>query len=228
MAPKKNVGMRLTPAKTTNSGGGILDNMTHEGLWEQVAKLNPEKIAKRAGCRFLSDPDRCIVTMLNSRYEVNLGGLSISVLRDDSTPEDAGYIEQLCILAYLLGAKDIPFAGKLVKAESLPGGQFFFRGLHTLPTDRLARAFGDNPEGLIRASEQFDAEQCEFGDASIRLNVLPRIPLTLVIWRKDEEYDARASILFDQTAAAQIPLDALWATVNLTVKKLLEVGGAGC
>jgi len=180
----------------------------------------------RAGCRYLREPDRYILTMLNTQYTVNLADRDISVLFDDSASESAGFIEQLCILAYLLGAKDIPLAEKLVKAESLPGGQFFFRGLHSLPTEKLERAFGNDPEGLIRASQQFDAKQCEFGDASIRLNMLPRVPLTLVIWRGDEEFDARASILFDQTAAAQMALDALWAAVNLTVKTLLDAGEA--
>jgi len=200
--------------------------MAHEGLWEQIGALDPEKTAKRAGCRYLSGPDRCVLTMLNTQYAVNLGDRRISVVRDDSSSKSAGFMEQLCILAYLLNAKDIPPAEKLVKAESLPGGQFFFRGPHSLPTEKLEKAFGDDPEGLIRASQRFDAEECEFGDASIRLYALPRIPLTLVIWRKDEEFDARASILFDQTAAAQMPLDALWATVNLTVKTLLQAGGA--
>jgi len=200
--------------------------MAHEGLWEQIETLDPEETAKRAGCRYLNEPERCVLTMLDTQYEVNLGDRRISVVRDDSSSKSAGFIEQLCILAYLLGAKDIPLAEKLVKAESLPGGQFFFRGPHILPTGKLAKVFGDDPEGLIRASQRFDAEKFEFGDASIRLLALPRIPLTLVIWRKDEEFDARASILFDQTAAVQMPLDALWATVNLTVKKLLEVGGA--
>lgn len=204
----------------------ISSNMAHEGLWEQIDKLDPLETAMRAGCRYLRGPDRCVLTMLNAQYAVNLADHDISALVDDSASESAGFIEQLCILAYLLGAKDIPLADKLVKAESLPGGQFFFRGLHSPPTDKLAKAFGDDPEGLIRASQQFDAEKCEFGDASIRLYALPRIPLTLVIWRKDAEFGARASILFDQTAAAQMPLDALWATVNLTVRKLLKVGGA--
>ena len=199
--------------------------MAHEGLWEQLDKLDPRETGKRAECRYLRDPDHHVLTMLETQYEVNLGDRTISVVRQDSSSKRAGFIEQLCILAYLLGAKDIPLAEKLVKAESLPGGQFFFRGLHSLPTEKLAKAFGDDPEGLIRASQRFDAEPCEFGDASIRLLALPRVPLTLVIWRKDEEFDARASILFDQTAAAQMPLDALWATVNLSVKKLLEVGG---
>ena len=47
------------------------------------------------------------------------------------------------------------------------------------------------------------------------------MPLTIVIWKRDEEFDARASILFDQTAAAQLPLDALLAAVNLTVDALV-------
>ncbi|MBL7154074.1 MAG: DUF3786 domain-containing protein [Phycisphaerae bacterium] len=200
--------------------------MAHDGLWKQLEKLDRRQTAKRADCRYLTDPERYVLTMLNTRYVANLVDGSISALRGDSTSERATFIEQLCVLAYLLGAKDIPLAEKLVKAESLPGGQFFFRGLHSLPTEKLEKAFGDDPEGLIRASERFDAKQCEFGDASIRLLALPRIPLTLVIWRKDEEFDARASILFDQTAAAQLPLDALLATVNLTVKTLLQVGEA--
>jgi hypothetical protein len=52
--------------------------------------------------------------------------------------------------------------------------------------------------------------------------VFPRVPLTIVIWRRDEEFAARASILFDQTAAAQLPLDALLAAVNLTVDALVN------
>jgi hypothetical protein len=160
--------------------------------------------------------------MLNAKYEVNPENAGIYVFRDPCPPEDAGYTEQLCILAYLIGAKDIPPANKLVQAESLPGGQFFFRGPHLLPTKKLQKAFGQNPEALIRASQQFDAEICDFGDASVKFNALPRVPLTFVVWRGDEEFDARASILFDKTAADHMPLDALWATVNLVAKKLLQ------
>lgn len=199
--------------------------MAHEGLWEQVDKLDPQETAKRTGCRHLSEPDRCFVTMLKTQYEVNLGDHRISVARDDSVAEDAGFIEQLCILAYLLGAKDVPLAEKLVKGESLPGGQFFFRGPHSLPTGKLAKAFGDDPEGLMRASQRFDAEECEFGDGSVRVNVLPRVPLTFVIWRGDDEFEARASILFDQTAGTHLALDALLAMVNLTVKSLVLAAG---
>jgi hypothetical protein len=151
---------------------------------------------------------------------VNLADREIFPAEPGSPP--ARFIQQLCILAYLINAKDLPAADKLVTAESLPGGQFFFRGPHSLPTDKLERTFGSQPERLYEAAKQFDAKRCEFGDASVQLYVLPRIPITAVIWRADEEFPARASILFDQTAAAQLPLDALQAAVNLAVEALAK------
>ena len=76
---------------------------------------------------------------------------------------------------------------------------------------------------MLEISEQFKAQKCEFGDASISLYILPRLPMTIVIWRGCEEFEARASVLFDQTAASQMPLDALLASVNLAVDALVKV-----
>ncbi len=196
--------------------------MAHEGLWEQLEKLDGTETAQRAKCRYLDSPARYTITLLNTEYAVNLSDRNIYSIRSDSTQEKAKFLEQLCILAYLINARDLPLANKLVTGNTLPGGQFFFRGQHGLPTKKLEEAFGDNPEVLYQVSAQLDAERCEFGDASIRLFILPRLPLTIVIWRKCEEFEARASILFDQTAASQLPLDALLAAVNLTVGALLK------
>ena len=191
--------------------------MAHEGLWEQLVGLDRQKTAERAQCQYLSDPERYVITMLNAEYVVRLSDKQIFYAQTSSPPKQAGFIEQLCLLTYLINAQDLPLANKLVKPEALPSGQFFFRGLHSLPTEKLQRAFGECPERLYWATKQFDAKQCEFGDASIELYVLPRIPLTIVIWRRCDEFPARASILFDQTAAAHLPLDALLAAVNLAV-----------
>ncbi len=196
--------------------------MAHEGLWEQLDKLDRTETAQRAKCQHRSRPERYIATLLNAEYTVSLSDRQISYTQPGSPQRPAEFLEQLCILAYLINAQDLPLADKLVTAQALPGGQFFFRGLHSLPTEKLAEAFGGCPEVLHQISVQFDAKRCEFGDASIELYVLPRVPLTIVIWRRCEEFEARASILFDQTAAAQLPLDALLAAANLIVEALVK------
>jgi hypothetical protein len=195
--------------------------MAHEGLWEQLEKLDGTETAQQAKCQYLDSPASYTITLLNTEYAINLSDRNIFSTRSSSQPEEAKFLEQLCILAYLINAQNLPPANKLVAGNTLPGGQFFFRGQHSLPTEKLEEAFGDNPDVLHQVSAKLGVERCEFGDASICLYMLPRLPLTIVIWGRDEEFEARASILFDQTAASQLPLDALLAAVNLTVGALL-------
>lgn len=192
--------------------------MAHEGLWEKLEKLNGTETAERAKSKYTENPAGFSITLLNTEYVVNLSDRIIS----DSQQEEAPFLEQLCILAYLINAQDLPLGQKLVAGNTLPGGQFFFKGQHSLPTQKLEDAFGDDPKIIYRASAQLDAKHCDFGDASISLYMLPRLPLTIVIWGRDEEFEARASILFDQTAASHLPLDALLAAVNITVGALLK------
>ena len=184
--------------------------MAHEGLWEQLVELDEHETARRAKCQYIANPQRYVITLLNKDYVVSLSDRQVFSVQPESGATSAEFLEQLCILAYLINAKDVPLAGKLVRAETLRGGQFFFRGLHSLPTEKLKEVFGQCPEKL-------------FGDASIQLCILPRIPLAMVIWQGDEEFAARASVLFDRSAADQLPLDALLAAVNLAADALAKV-----
>ena len=196
--------------------------MAHEDLWKQLVELDGPKTAERAKCQYLDETRRYVITMLSTEYSVNVADKEIFSIEADSQLRRAEFLEQLCILAYLIKAKDLPVANELVNAETLPGGQFFFRGNHRLPTEKLEEEFGGFPERLYRSIEKFGAKRCEFGDSSIELYILPRVPITIVIWGGDDEFGARASILFDRTAGAHLLLDALLSAVNLAVKALIK------
>lgn len=193
----------------------------HEGLWGQVAGLDGEWTAQRAGCEYLPEEECYVVTLLNTEYRVYPAGKKV-IINHSGQKVSSGFIEQLCVLTYLISAKEVPLADKLVKAESLPGGEFFFRGVHSFDTKKLERCFGDSPELLFEAGDKLGAERYDFGDVSIRLDVLPRLPVTIIVWRSDEEFPARATVLFDQTASEQLPFDALLAAVNFTVEALVR------
>lgn len=192
----------------------------HEGLWKKLGKLDPGTVAENAKCDYFENSGIFTITLLNRMYEVSPKKRIIQ--RDDPSAEQPGFMEQLCILAYLINVKDTPVDGKLVAAEKLQGGQFFFRGPHELPTRKLQEVFGLTPERLFEASQQLNARQCEYGDASIEVFVLPKLPLVFVIWAGDDEFDARASILFDKSATDQIPLDAVLAAVTLTADTIIK------
>jgi hypothetical protein len=192
----------------------------HEELWQRLLTLDKCETAQRAKCRYQSNPQRYIISLLNTEYTVNLEDRQIFITPEPQT--QANFLEQLCILAYLINSRDLPLAEKIVKGESLPGGQFFFRGHHQLPTEKLQEVFGQKPQLLYKAAEKLNAERYDFGDAAVKLFVLPRIPVYFVVWAGNEEFEARASILFDQTAAKQLLLDALLVAVNLAVNALIK------
>jgi hypothetical protein len=197
-------------------------HMTHEELWNQLARLDPYETAQRALCNYTSQSQCYTLTLLNCPFIVNMKDKTAYRLEGNTASEPARFLELLCILTYLIHAKKMPLANKLVGPKAFPYGEFFFRGPHQLPNDRMAAIFGQKPEQLCEIAARFNAQRCEFGDASIQLYVLPRLPLTVVIWRQDQEFSARGSILFDQTASDQLPLDALGAAVNLMAEAVIK------
>jgi len=197
----------------------------HERHWEQLAKLNREETAKRARCRYLAECDSFAVFLLNSEYVIDLARRTIRLAAEASNVRPPGYLEQLSLLAYLINARDLPLTGKLVSVEKLDPGGFFFRGSHKLPVEKLARVFGPDPPSLHKVGRALNAAPQAFGDASIELLVLPRIPLTLIVWAADEEFPARASILLDQSASAQLSLDVLFAVTMLTINVVVSIAG---
>ena len=199
----------------------------HEGLWEKLVALDPEVTVRRAKCEYMSASGHYDVALLGRAYVVDRSGRRILSAAVGQQEQEANYLEQLCILAYLINACEVPLANKLVAAEQLEGGQFFFRSVHGLPTDRLAEAFCKNPALLHQAADQLGGSRCEYGDASIELLVLPRFAVTFIVWGHDEEFSGRASILFDQSADRQLPLDAILAAVNLAVDAVINAVAGG-
>lgn len=194
----------------------------HDQLWEQLARLDRMEIAGRAGCQHMAEYDSFAIFLLNCEYLVDVAQRTIRTIAKTPDTPLAGYLEQLCILAYLVNARDLPPAGKLVSVEGLDAGGFFFRGSHRLPVEKLADAFGSNPLLLHEAGRRLNAVSRAFGDAAIELLVLPRISIVVILWAADDEFAARASILFDQSASVQLPLDALFAVGTLTISTIVS------
>jgi hypothetical protein len=58
----------------------------------------------------------------------------------------------------------------------------------------------------------------KLGDAAICLPVFARVPVTLILWEKDDEFPAEIKVNFDSTVSGHLPLDIIWATVNVVSK----------
>lgn len=190
-----------------------------EKAWEILRELDAAGVCRAAQVGFDS---------VSGLYLLRCFGMDVSVdpsrkrMHSDA-PEGAllldklGYFSKLSILWYLTGAKEIPLSGRLVQSSNLKGGQIFFRGTHILPLDKLASRYGKDSEGFIKRGERLGGRRLGHGDASIELFPFPRIPVVLILWREDEEFPARADLLFDSTCEMHLALDVLWSTAMKSI-----------
>jgi len=185
-------------------------------LWQRLQVELPEAVARRVAAAY---------DAAGQAYLVPLCGQPVRVLpmakRVEGPGGPVGFEPTLVCVQYLLTAQDEPLAGEMVGPRSLPSGDFFFRGPHDFPTERLVTAFGDQPEAFCKASEKIGGQTVAAGDAAYEFAALPRVPMAIVLWRADEEFPARVQMLVDRGAHRQLPLDALLVLANVLAKRLI-------
>jgi hypothetical protein len=132
------------------------------------------------------------------------------------------------LLTHYAEGKPVPLSGKLVKFKDLPGGYAYEGAFNQRAIEPIADDFGAKPELLLQASKLLGGTQLGLGgDVSIQLPTLKGIPLTYILWKK-EEFDASATVLYDESASSYLPTEDLSgvgeiATIRLLqAKKLLE------
>ena len=122
----------------------------------------------------------------------------------------------LVVLHHLLEAKAHELTGKWIGEKEIPGGELFFRGLHKLPLEPLTAVFGRQPELLRKVAEAMGGIFVPMGDLAFQFPILPRIPLLLVLWEGDDEFEPEMLIRFDSTITLQLEkLDVIYAMTNV-------------
>ncbi|RLA80135.1 MAG: hypothetical protein DRG36_03780 [Deltaproteobacteria bacterium] len=182
----------------------------HPSLWERLSELEPAEVCRRA--KVAHEGGTYIVRFLNELYRIDPKGRRFELL-DDPLSQGAPSVElQVVLITYLLNAKDLPLAGKWVQGKGLRGGVRFFAS-HPFPLEPLLERYGRDPQAFLQRASLLGGERERFGDAGVRFLALPRVPICLVLWKGDEEFEATISVLFDATADRHLPLDALYGLV---------------
>ena len=191
--------------------------------WSLVAEKEPGIICQQADVQYDFTAHKYIMLSFGQELLVDVANHIIT----SHTPlgervlHGLGYFFDLAALWYLGRARNIPPSGKLLSPSSLSGGEIFQRCTHVLPLDQVASLYGADFEGFYKRGMELGGQQMEHGDASLRLYPFPRVPVTLILWAPDDEFPARADMLFDATCEQHLPMDVIWSTAMTTVLIML-------
>ena len=202
-----------------------LNTQTGESkAWEVLEDIDPENVCNRAKVTYDSSSNTYTLNSFGQDVIVSMTGKSIY---SDSQVSDLllnklGVYSRLSILWYLVNAKNIALTHKLVRPEDLKGGNIYSKGTHVLPLDRITDKYGSDTEGFLKRGMEIGSEVLDFGDASLRLFPLPRVPVTIIIWKGDEEFSPRSDLLLDATCELHLPVDIIWCTAMMSVLVMLS------
>jgi len=199
------------------------EHSTHTLYWEKLAQADPQEVCKRTQALFSEEQKGYILPVLNLKYLIVPGERKIFCLRDDLCVEEK-YRDYFFLMAllYLLNAREGEPSRQWISEKELKGGTTFFRGPHALRTEEIRKAFGKDPDGFLRAGERLGGTKLLFGDNAFALNVFPKVPLGLVLWKEDEEFPSQVTVLFDDTITKHFSLDGIWCLVAEVSERLLE------
>jgi len=194
-----------------------------EKAWESLRKLSPDEVCARTDSAF--DTTSGLYTIRSFGKDILISPLEKRIFShspgSDMLLQRLGYFFTFSALCYLTLAKDTLVTGRLIKPANMKSGQLFFRGSHVLPLDKLAQKFGNELDVFLKKGGELCGERLNYGDASLRLLPLPRVPVVLILWKEDDEFPPRAELLLDSSVEIQLPIDVVWSIAMLSLLVML-------
>jgi len=175
---------------------------------KKLKNISPDKICSLCGVKF--DGEKYIIKWLSKEYELSL----------IENPEYSQALE-IIFLHYLISEGTKKPEGKLISYREIPGALFYESKFIQRAVNPIIKCFGKNPKELIETGKLFGGVKSNEGDVSIRINLLPYLPVTYIIWAGDDEFEPSGNILFDKTASGWLCAEDLVVAASLGAYELV-------
>ncbi|MHB9075651.1 MAG: DUF3786 domain-containing protein [Desulfobaccales bacterium] len=190
-----------------------------EHFWRDLARAEPEDIARRTGVRRQQNVFR--FSFFNQEAVADLD--QKRVFRSAAPEEEPGFRRCLVTLLFLL-LVDTARLGPPISPLELTGATTFFqsRGPHAIPSAPLEERFGRDLAGFLEAGRRLGGEPRDRGDGAFALPVYPGLSVEVTLWVADDEFPAQVSFTVPSNLDRFWQLDAVLALMGLVVKELLR------
>lgn len=175
-----------------------IEELTHCDIKQHCVTAKLEIKNKSTG------EQQVIFPYINRRHVLNIDSKTIAFEEDAGRPT---LPEQVLMLHYLLKAQAIPFSGELITFREVPSGTFYYQAFFKRAIAPLVKGFGSHPSLLDQVAKIIGEIIPSPADKTLKILVLPRIPVVLSVWKEDEEFAAEGNIYFDSTISSHLPTE---------------------
>lgn len=159
---------------------------------------DPGEMAANCGAAYDREKSTITLSSMGQTLEVRHPGGEIFFSNSEQKPL---WPWRLVLLNHLCRADGAALTGTLITYRELENGQVYYPAFRRESILPLAGSLaGESAEKIAKACLELGAVLEKNADVSARFTFLPKFPVTVKIWLKDEEMDGSANILFDASA----------------------------
>ncbi|HJX12366.1 MAG TPA: DUF3786 domain-containing protein [Dehalococcoidales bacterium] len=179
----------------------------------------------KSGARCRPSRKSAELDYLGRTYRIGFPGGEVSLT---GSREDVPVRDKILLLHYFTRASGTPLSGRTITYKELPEGINYYPTFFKRAIDPIVSNFGSQPWRLWEIAERIGGRRAEIGDMAVTIDALPRVPVTPVLWRGDEEFAPDGNILFDSTIPEYLPTEDITILSEIIAWKLvrlLKTGG---
>ncbi|MFA7467338.1 MAG: DUF3786 domain-containing protein [Desulfotomaculaceae bacterium] len=132
---------------------------------------------------------------------------------------------EIALLHYLTKCSPRDVEGRSIAFQELPSGSIYIGPFTNRAIKPLVSIFGANPGALVEAAQKLGGWKTDMGDVAVTVPVLPKIPITYVIWEGDDEFPASGNVLFDASAPAHLHTEDYALLPGLAIWEMKRLAG---
>ena len=193
---------------------------------ERLRSRPPMEVAFRTGVRYREVGDRAgffELSFLNRPFQVTYpDGLA----KPAETAEQPKHAHCLLMLHYLVHGDGHRLADRWVAFRELPNGLIYEEVFRQRVEPPLTSAFGQRLDRFRGAARALGGRPIEFGDAAFMFDALPRVRMSVILHRGDEEFPPAARVLYDGASGHYLPTEDLAVLGGILVAALLKAAPA--
>lgn len=187
---------------------------------QTLKEKDPQRIAELSGALLRTDTQGTFFLLPFLQRTLTVSWPEGTVTVPEGSKE-LSLQEQGLILHYLVQAGGSPLTGRWITFREIPSGEFYYSAFVKRAKDPLVAAFGSKPRRLIEVAARLGGEERTEGDASVYFQVLPRIPLCLILWAGDEEFPPDGNILFDANISDYLSAEDVAVLAGMVIYPLV-------
>lgn len=102
------------------------------------------------------------------------------------------------------------------------GGNIYYSVFERSVIKPITKKFASQPEKLVEIATLFGGRKLNYGNASVEIQVFPKLPITIILWKGDEEVPSSGNVVFDESAKSMLSAEEVCVISTLAVSRLVK------